>query len=203
VLDRIGETLANYQQRQILGKWREGFSLDVHTLSSIPLGENEYGHMQFDTTRSELGELLYRLKFKGDETVVSEIVDTAAAFVNKWEPGVEIMVPVPPSTPRALQPVSVLGNALSQRLNIPFVDCVKKTRDAPQVKNVYDLDERLRLLEGLHAVDASATIDRKILLFDDLYRSGATMNSITTLLYEQGRASDVFALTITRTRSIR
>jgi predicted amidophosphoribosyltransferase len=159
--------------------------------------------MQFDTTRSELGELLYRLKSRADETVVPEIADTAAAFISEWKPGVEIMVPVPPSTPRALQPVSVLGNALSQRLNIPFVNCVRKTRDAPQLKNVYDLDERLRLLEGLHTVDVSATSGRKILLFDDLYRSGATMNSIATLLYEQGRATDVFALTITRTRSNR
>ena len=195
--------MANYQPRRILGKWREGFSLDMHTLSSTPIGYSEYGHMQFDTTRSELGELLYRFKSKADETVVPEIADAAAAFITEWKPGVEIMIPVPPSTPRALQPVSVLGNALSQRLNIPFVDCVRKTRDAPQLKNVYDLDERLRLLEGLHTVDTSATSGRKILLFDDLYRSGATMNSITTLLYDQGKASDVFALTITRTRSNR
>ena len=38
-------------------------------------------------------------------------------------------------------------------------------------------------------------------MFDDLFRSGATMNSITVTLYEQGHASDVFALTLTRTRS--
>ena len=147
--------------------------------------------------------MLYRLKSKADETVASEIADAAAAFMKEWKPGVEIIVPVPPSTPRTSQPVAVLGNALSQRLNVPLIECVKKTRDAPQLKNVYDLDERLRLLEGLHMVDASATNGRKILLFDDLYRSGATMNSITTLLYEQGKASDVFALTITRTRSNR
>lgn len=195
--------MANYNPRHILGKWREGFALDIHTISSTPMGYNEYGHMQFDTTRSELGELLYRLKSKSDATVVSEIADAAAAFVKEWKPGVQIIVPVPPSSSRPLQPVSVLGNALSQRLKIPLVDCVRKTRDAPQLKNVYDLDERLQLLDGLHAVDASATSGRKILLFDDLYRSGATMNSITTLLYDQGKASDVFVLTITRTRSNR
>lgn len=195
--------MANYNPRRIMGRWREGFALDIHTLSSIPIGHNEYGHMQYDTTRSELGELLYRLKFKSDDTVVSEIADAAAAFVREWKAGVEIIVPVPPSSPRALQPVFVLGNALSQRLNIPLIDCVRKTRDAPQLKNVYDLDERLSLLDGLHAVDASAASGRRVLLFDDLYRSGATMNSITTLLYDQGKASDVFALTITRTRSHR
>ncbi|MGO9688877.1 MAG: hypothetical protein ACLP2X_10070 [Syntrophobacteraceae bacterium] len=123
--------MANYHPRRILGKWREGFALDIHTISSIPIGHNEYGHMQYDTARSELGELLYRLKFKSDDTVVSEIADAAAAFVREWKAGVEILVPVPPSSPRALQPVPVLGNALSQRLNIPLIDCVRKTRDAP------------------------------------------------------------------------
>lgn len=42
---------------------------------------------------------------------------------------------------------------------------------------------------------------RKVLLFDDLFRSGATMNSITAALLEKGQASEVFALTLTRTRS--
>ncbi|MFZ0932578.1 MAG: hypothetical protein WAN11_28520 [Syntrophobacteraceae bacterium] len=97
--------MANYQPRRILGKWREGFALDIHTLSSIPIGHNEYGHMQYDTTRSELGDLLYRLKFKADDTVVSEIADAAAAFIKGWKPGVEIIVSVPPSSSRALQPV--------------------------------------------------------------------------------------------------
>jgi predicted amidophosphoribosyltransferase len=80
---------------------------------------------------------------------------------------------------------------------------VTKTRDAPQLKNVYDLDERLRLLDGLYTAEASVVNGRKLLLFDDLYRSGATMNSIATLLYDEGKAADVFALTITMTRSLR
>lgn len=191
--------MAKYQPRRILGKWREGFALDIHTISNIPIGHDEYGHLQFDTRRSELGDLLYRLKFKSDDTVVDEIADAAAKFVNEWKPGVEMVVAVPPSIPRAMQPVTVLSSALSRRLNLPLVECVRKIRDAPQLKDVYDLDERLRLLNDLYAVDASAANGKKILLFDDLHRSGATMNSITTLLYDQGKASDVFALAITRT----
>lgn len=42
---------------------------------------------------------------------------------------------------------------------------------------------------------------RHVLLFDDLHRSGATMNAITEALYDDGDAAEVFALTITRTRS--
>ena len=86
---------------------------------------------------------------------------------------------------------------------MPLADCVTKTRNVPQLKNILDLDERVKLLEGLYTIDKSVTQGKSILLFDDLYRSGATMNAITAELYVSGKATDVFALTITRTRSHR
>lgn len=71
----------------------------------------------------------------------------------------------------------------------------------PQLKDVFDYDERWRLLDGLHEVQKPKVEDRKVLLFDDLFRSGATMNAITSALYDQGLAREVYALTLTRTRS--
>lgn len=193
--------MANFVRRKILGKWRGGFSLDLHTLSSTFIGYDEFGHSRFDTQRSEIGELLYKLKNKEDQTSVPEIVEAVETLMKVWNPTVDILVPVPPSTQRAVQPVLVLAKAISQRLGMPLADCVMRTRDIPELKNVFDLDERAKLLEGLHAVDRSITQGKTVLLFDDLYRSGATMNAITTELYETGEATDVFALTITRTRS--
>ena len=51
--------------RRIVGNWRSGIALDVHTVRSTHLGVNEFGHDVFDTERSELGELLHRLKYRG------------------------------------------------------------------------------------------------------------------------------------------
>jgi predicted amidophosphoribosyltransferase len=193
--------MANFTRRQIPGKWRQGFCLDLHTLDSTFLGYDEFGHPQYDTKRSEVGELLYRLKFKGDQSVVPEIVEAVATLMTSWKPAVDILVPVPPSGQRAVQPVMVLAQAISQRLGLPLANCITRTRNIPQLKNVRDLDERSKLLEGLHVVDATATEGKRVLLFDDLYRSGATMNEITNALYEAGKVINVFALTITRTRS--
>jgi competence protein ComFC len=193
--------MVNFVRRKILGKWREGFCLDLHTLSSVFVGYDEFGHPRFDTQRSEVGELLYRLKNKGDKTAAPEIVEAVGTLMKAWNPSVDILVPVPPSTQRTVQPVLVLAEAISQQLGIPLAACVKRTRDVPQLKNVFDLDERSKLLEGLHTVDKLATQGKRVLLFDDLYRSGATMNAITTELYDTGETADVFALTITRTRS--
>jgi competence protein ComFC len=195
--------VAQIHQRQILGRWRQGFALDIHTVASIYLGDDEFGHPRFENTRSEIGELLYRLKYNRDQSVVDEIAEAAAIFVRAWRPSLNVIVPVPPSTIRSVQPVHVLASALGQKLGIPVAHCVTTARDPSPLKNVNDLDERMRLLTGLYAVDTSATTGRSILLFDDLYRSGATMNEITTTLFDQGHAADVFALTITRTRSMR
>lgn len=41
--------------KEISGVWNSGYSLDKHTISSTPKGNNDYGHMQYDTVRSEVG----------------------------------------------------------------------------------------------------------------------------------------------------
>ena len=63
-----------------------------------------------------------------------------------------------------------------------------------------DRNRRQELLEGLYAVESARTNRNSILLFDDLYRSGATMNAIAELLMKQGKAKPVRVLTVTKAR---
>ncbi len=46
------------------GNWVAGFAFDLHTLSSEYLGQDEYGHDRYNNTRSEIGELVYQLKYQ-------------------------------------------------------------------------------------------------------------------------------------------
>lgn len=195
--------MANIKPMRIPGRWREGFVLDYHTQGSTYIGDDEYGHPMFDTKRSEVGELLYRLKYRSDSSVLEELVVTAARFVQSWNPGATVIIPVPPSrSRRPQQPVHVIAEALGKQVGIPVaLNGVTRTKETPELKNVYAYDERLRLLEGAHAVEASVVSGQRVLLFDDLYRSGATMNAITAALYDQGGVVDVYALALTRTRS--
>jgi len=188
---------------RIPGRWREGFVLDYHITGSIYLGDDQYGHPVFDTTRTELGELLYRLKYRSDMSVVVELASAAQEFVQSWNPGVTLIIPVPPSRKdRPKQPVLLLAEELGQRLGLPVrADAVTRVKELPELKNVYDYDTRIRLLSDAHQVDASLTSGHVVLLFDDLYRSGATMNAIARTLYDLGKVTDVFALALTRTRS--
>jgi competence protein ComFC len=67
--------------QKIAGKWKSGVALDVHTLSSVYLGVNEHGHEVYDTTRSEIGELLYRLKYRGDMAAAKDIVAAVSTYL--------------------------------------------------------------------------------------------------------------------------
>ena len=148
--------MANVRPMRIPGRWREGYALDYHTLSSTYLGDDEYGHPMFDTKRSDVGELLYRLKYRSDRAVLDELVETAANFVRSWSPGVTILVPVPPSRARAEQPVRIIAEALGRTLGISVDPVgVARVKETPELKNVYAYDERLRLLEGAHRIEVS------------------------------------------------
>lgn len=182
------------------GKWRRGVALHLQTLSSIPLGPNQSGHMQYDTQRPEIAERLLELKYKGKASSAGPIIDTAVEFLRPRANKFDIIVPVPPSKHRQLQPVIVLAEGIANRLNRPCLNCVTTTRDTAQLKNIDDPNERQQHMNGLFAVDIAQTRNKRILLFDDLYRSGTTLNAITDLLLTTGKAADVVVLTITKTR---
>lgn len=194
--------VASISPIRIVGRWQEGYALDYHVVSSVYIGDDEFGHAQFDTKRSELGELLYRLKYRSDMSVVSELAEAAARFVRSWVAGMEVVVPVPPTrSARTDQPVLVIARALADLLGLPVGErAVAKARGTPQLKDVYDYNERLSLLAGAFRVESSQIRGRRVLLLDDLYRSGATMNAVASALCDEGGAAAVYALAMTRTR---
>lgn len=189
--------------RRVAGPWLDGYALDVHTTSSDYIGDNAYGHPEFATKRSPMGELLYRLKFRGDQTTVEPIVETVAAFLASWNIQIDAIVPVPPSNAsRKNQPVIEVAKTISARTGIPLCEsCVSKIKRTAQLKNVFDRDKRDQLLADAFGVDDQKTRTKRLLIFDDLYRSGATASAIARLLTEEGGAAAVYLLTLTQTRS--
>ena len=81
---------------RIVGNWIYGVALDVHTISSTHMGVNEFGYDVFDNKRSELGELLYRMKYQGDRSAACEIIEAAVAFLARSRNRFDVLVPVPP-----------------------------------------------------------------------------------------------------------
>jgi len=187
--------------KEIKGSWDQGYVLDVHTISSTMIGYNEFGHPEFDTVRSQLGELVYRLKYKGDKGVIPAVVETIIGFIDSWGIRPNVVVPMPPSKQRSFQPVIEIAGALAQSMKIPLnTTSLKKTKTTQQMKDVGDFSARVATLESAFASDRELE-GRAVLLFDDLFQSGATMNVAARTLKDQGLAKAVYALALTRTRN--
>lgn len=186
---------------KIPGSWKDGYVLDYHTKSSEFVGYDEYGHPQFDTVRTPVGDLLYRLKYKGQKAALADLVAVAAEFIREWGPPVKAIVPVPPSRPRSAQPVMHIAQGIGKLLGLPVHDIVQKGPTAKELKDVFVYHERLKLLANVHSVISADLRGKAVLLVDDLYRSGATLNAVTASLISQGKVRDVYAFCPTRTRS--
>jgi competence protein ComFC len=187
--------------KQIKGSWDDGFVLDLHTVSSTMIGYNEFGHPEFDTQRSALGELVYCLKYKNDKTTLPVIVATIVNFLKAWGVTPEMIVPLPPSKQRSFQPVNELAIRLGEALQIPIdAATLRKSGTTSQMKDIGDYSARVKALEAVFAV-SKALEAKQVLLLDDLYQSGASMNVAARTLKKQGGVKTVYALALTRTRN--
>ena len=188
--------------RKLRGPWYDGFALDAHTSASTFLGYNAFGHPQFETQRPPIGDLLFRLKNRGDLTAVEPIAEAAAEFLRTWGIKADAMIPVPSSNAaRKRQPVLEVANAITAKTGIPIcVKCISKVKSTGQLKDIFERAKREKILADAFAVDSAQTQGKRVLVFDDLYRSGATAGAITRLLLDKGAASQVYLLTLTQTR---
>src|SRR5664280_178830 len=187
--------------KEIKGSWDRGYVLDRHTISSTMIGYNEFGHPEFDTQRSELGELVYRLKYKRDESVIESIAETTTQFLKTVGICPNVIVPMPPSKQRPAQPMFEISSALGRALNIPTdTRSVSKLRSTPQMKDIGDFSERAAALKGAFMIGDDLA-GKNVLLIDDLLQSGASMMVVAELIKVQGRAKALYVLALTRTRS--
>ncbi len=92
---------------------------------------------------------------------------------------------------------SAIAGLLSVRVDLT---AIVKAKDTPELKNVFDFKERTTALQGAFKVNEKAVRSKRILLVDDLYRSGATASIVATALIAGG-ATTVYMLAMIKTRT--
>ena len=189
---------------KIDGNWKAGYAIDLHTISSVYLGDNFDGQPQFDNDRSEMGELINRLKYHSDETAIPKIIELINKNLKNIK-AVDCIIPVPPSNlHRAFQPVCKIVEELSKSSSVPLLKNVVSKTNIEELKSVSNPAKREALLRDSLKLNLQINIENKIiLLIDDVYRSGATVRAVTDLLYNQAKVKSVYVLTMTKTRSNR
>lgn len=190
---------------QLEGNWEKGFAYDVHTLDSVYLGPDEFGHDRYENTRSEMGELIYQLKYRNEKSATKMIVN----LLDKYK-GIEkfdFIIPVPSTKKnRPFQPVEEIALALGKNRGVEVLTgFLQKKTGGTELKGVDDPEERKKLLKGaIYISSKNKDISGcAILLVDDLFRSGATLAVATEILYQEAKVDKVCVLTMTKTRSKR
>ena len=108
------------------------------------------------------------------------------------------MIPVPPSTRRDFDPVSNLAQALANQLKVPVLaNVLIKTRVTRPQKEMKSLAQKQANVAGAFALRGTVRGQRVILL-DDLYDSGATLEEAARVL-SRGSVGAIVVLTLTKT----
>lgn len=186
---------------RLTGNWDIGYALDRHVIKSIPLGEDAFGYQRFETTRSEIGELLYRFKYDHQRECLDEIVSTLLAFL-KDHPEIsnfKSIIPAPPTRHRDYQPTFKIAEALGKELGVYCCPDVLEKESSVASKEL-TLDEKYKL-KGSIVKKRNAQYKHNVLLIDDLFQSGSTMKQCVEALRSDPNIDKIFVLTITKTKN--
>jgi hypothetical protein len=186
--DLITSYLSSSHPRPLKGSWHSGFALDFHS-----------NYTGADWNRSGIGDLVYRLKYQADASTLPTLVEhTCKLFAAHPEMNqFNFILPVPSSTQRDFNPVQEFCKALSGAFNKPVQASIVKTRQTKPQKEMHTLPQKRDNVAGAFALNNDITC-KSVLLVDDLFDSGATLEEITKLLL-QNNAAHVNVLTLTRT----
>ena len=129
------------------------------------------------------------------------LVDQLEVFVQliNCYKAAEIVTAVPAKTPATAFHLPVwLADQLAERMNMERgANKVKTVRSRQSMRNTVATD-RLKLLEGTIEVDPGAFRDKIVLIVDDVYQSGTSMNYLAYLLQQAG-ARAMFGLSCVKT----
>lgn len=186
--ESIKKFLSRDHPRQLSGPWDAGWALGFHSR-----------YQGSDWTRSPVGELAYRLKYNGDFSVIQPLIQKMKDLIRAHpEIGqVDAIIPVPSSVQREKDPVGSLARALANQLKVTYWPVLTKSRKTDQQKQFQTLAQKKANVAGAFRLQTSIK-GKRLLVVDDLFDSGATLEEITKLLKQAG-ADTVNVLTITRT----
>ncbi|ABX47945.1 MULTISPECIES: ComF family protein [Shewanella] len=179
------------------GNWKEGAALDLHTIHSELQPDGS-----FVNTYTPLGLALNKLKYRNDLSHFEELVVSLTQYINIKNTNkiISVIVPVPASKERNYQPVYAISKEVSRRLGITYDEnYIVKIKDTAELKSIECQQERTKLLDGAFTVDLRYK-NKNVLILDDLYRSGSTLKELTKTMYNTGLVSNVYIVTLTKTR---
>jgi len=170
-------------------------------------------HRRYDSAtktliRSEQGELVNRMKYYHDMRALNVLVEQMKqritdrlAELGRETSVFDAIIPIPPSIQnRPFQPVIEIARRLAEQLSIRFdADLVSKQGDLQPMKNLESYEEKVAHLRQVLKVADTRYAGKRLLVIDDIVDSGATLDTVASLLKTHGAVGHVYVLCATET----
>ena len=141
---------------------------------------------------------MYRLKYSNRRRYAKVIARDAMRYHGRWLQGlgVEAIVPVPVHPNklrrRGYNQAQVLADAIADGMGIPVVPMVKRVVDTLPQKEM-TMENRGKNLKNAFKVVNNGVKYKKVLIIDDIYTTGATVDAIAKRLVDSG-VEEVYCL---------
>ncbi|HZT81676.1 MAG TPA: phosphoribosyltransferase family protein [Gemmataceae bacterium] len=176
----------------------ESFALSFHTQTS-PAGGYE---------RTAIGRLVYeakpydRIRHPGDRQRAAELAGLLVRFVQQQPTyrAADLLIPVPPSNQNKDYDLpTLLAEAIGKQTGIAATPAaLRKTRNTRPMKDCRTVQEKIDNLKGAFTADPALVKGKKVILVDDIYQTGFSINEVCRVLRGQGVAL-VLGLVATKT----
>lgn len=190
----------NVSLRQVHGPWDDGWVLDKHSLGSICVGHNAYGHPVFETTRTEVGEATFQLKYRSDWSQAAPLAQAIASYILPKLPKIGFIIPMPASTYRPRQPVNEVANELGRQVNVPvFNNILLRAAGGKSLKDVATKEEKIEILKGGFSIQDMIPSEGvwDVLIVDDLFHTGASLEAACQALRGYPKVRRIYAAALT------
>ncbi|WP_424411494.1 ComF family protein [Pasteurella sp. PK-2025] len=183
-------------KRESVNGLKDTMTLDVYT---------------YDRNKTPLGGCIHRLKYYKDQTEqeyqrdINTVVDHTINLLRHYCPNfdkLDFIIPAPSNDPHRHKVLIDICREISEVTGVPYVDLIEKGADTRQIKDIDSLSDKVRELEFAFNIkddaDSVDSIHGNVIVIDDIFQHGTTMNECARVLSELDSINDIFGLAITR-----
>lgn len=157
--------------------------------------------------KGKVKKSIYRFKYQNHRIYAREYAKLIVFYygdkIKEWGPEAVVGVPIHKSRfrSRGYNQAQVLAKAIVDEIKLVYgVDIKECTRDTYRNKNTgfqkrLDNKQRIKNLQGVFGVKKGVVLPNKLLIIDDIYTTGATLNELAKILKENG-AMELYFITI-------
>lgn len=192
----------NVNIKPLAGNWDLGFAMDKHSLASVMTGHNEYGHPTYNTTRTEVGEAVFQLKYRNKWDQVDPLAQCLYEHAVPLFEDIQLIIPMAASNARQVQPVTAIADALAEKIGdgmLSFNQLLLKAAGGQSLKNLSTKAEKEAAVAGAFSYQdhIGSPGPFNALIIDDLFHTGASLEAAVAALSGYSKINKIYVATLT------